>query len=166
MDISNYLYDKDKTISFNENMFYQCKLNGDKTVNNTVLYKKIKNMAYISKYGSFDEVNDKDWINVSQKIENALSKFEDGDEKNQNYFNMNIYIRSNEVGKFIHDVTFSSSKSEGNSDKFFQFNVKFHDLDTIKYIEDTYYKNPDPPTILPRLPGDLLDPLIASEVDK
>ena len=164
MDISNYFYDKDKAISFNENMFYECKLNNDK-VSDTVLYKKIKNIAYISKYGSFGTVNDRDWINVSQKIDDALSKIEEG--RNQNYFNMSIYISSNEVGKFIYDVRFSSfSKSEENSDKFFQFNVKFHDLEAIKYIEDIYYKNPDPPTILPRLPEDLLDPLIASEVDK
>ena len=82
---------------------------------------------------------------------------------------MNIYIKTKKIGfyshKYIDSVEITGFK-ESNKEGIFQFKVKFYDLSGDNSNEQIYANKPDYPAFIPRIPGDILDPMIYSDVDK
>ena len=159
-DVNNYLYYYDAPILFNKNFTYSCKKNDqNKILHDTTLFKKIRNIRKVAKYGSssYKSIdNTPDWINITV---NPKSFPDDC-----NTISMNIFIGTNVTGiyshKYVYDVDISC-KEKGNTENF-KLEVLYFDLEA----NHIYDKEPDIPTFVPRIPDDLLDPLFYSEVDK
>ena len=161
-EIYNYLYNYDKPLYFNQDYSYSCKLNNLKIID-TTLYKKLRKIRKIGKYGSSSYKNalenNNDWLNVTINPPNE-------DEK---HIIMKIYVGKKKTGlyshKYIHNVSFTSKKS--TTDDTLVFEVKFEDLEKKYESNDAKYKEvPSIPLFTPKIPQDLLDPLFTSEVDK
>ena len=163
-NIYDYLYDFDVPFSFNRDYVYSCDL-GNMAPQDTALYNKILEINKIAKYGSssFNINNETEWLKVNQFSV-------DNDVENYNfYINMTVYIGTKKVGlyshKYIYDITIKTNKVKSNK-RTLQFRIKYYDLDGDNSSENIYSKKPDYPAFLPRIPGDILDPMIYSNVDK
>lgn len=163
-DFYNYLYNYDKPLYFNQDYSYSCKLENTQNINETTLYKKLKKIIKIGKYGSSSYKNangdnNNDWLNVTINPPN----------KDEKHIIMKIYVGKKKTGlyshKYIHNVSFTSKKS--TTDDTLVFEVKFEDLEKKYESNDAKYKEvPSIPLFTPKIPQDLLDPLFTSEVDK
>ena len=164
-NINYYLYDFDVPFSFGKDYVYSCKYKDNPS--NTILLKKIKSIKKIAKYGSSsykNTDNETEWLRTDIDL-SSIEK--DIGEKNA-YIDMKVYIRTKKIGlyshKYIYSVNFETS-TDGNN-KILQFRIKYYDLNGDNGSENIYSKKPDYPSFLPKIPGDLLDPMIYSDVDK
>ena len=167
-NIFNYLYDVDVPFNFKEDLIYSCTLSGSNPdFSSTVLYLKIRNIAYIARYGSASYENVKnsyDWINFGNYFEYKIR--ESGFPNNgKNYIMMNIYIGTEKTHKYIYNITINIKEDTTQENKF-TFQVKYYDLKELIEINNKYNDNRPFPTIIPPLPQDILEPLIYSNVDK
>ena len=162
------MYDVDVPFNFKEDLIYSCTLSGSNPdFSSTVLYLKIRNIAYIARYGSASYENVKnsyDWINFGNYFEYKIR--ESGFPNNgKNYIMMNIYIGTEKTHKYIYNITINI-KEDTTQEKKFTFQVKYYDLKELIEINNKYNDNRPFPTIIPPLPQDILEPLIYSNVDK
>ena len=159
-DIYNYLYNYDKPLYFNQDYSYLCNL-GSSKIEDTTLFKKINNIYKIAKYGSSSYKNilknQKDWLNAT----NSLNT-------NFNHIIMKIYIGKKKTGlyshKYIYQVNLTSMNDTNNGALL--FDVKYYNIEDDENNEKKYNKIRSIPWFIPKIPDDLLDPLIYSDVDK
>ena len=156
----NYLYNYDKPIYFNQDYSYSCTLNGAR-IENTTLFNKLNQIKKIAKYGSSSykniDSNNTDWLDINDKLN-----------KSCNHFIMNIYIDKKKTGLYSHKYIYHVdiiSKNEANIDSLI-FDVKYRNSENVENNEKKYKKTRSVPLFIPRIPDDLLDPLIYSDVDK
>lgn len=157
----DYLYYIDKPILFNQNYSYSCNLTGN-SLEYTTLFKKINNTEKIAKYGDskIKKLNDTNyWIDVDKTGLNANNT-------NNTLIKMNIYIGTKKIGihsfKYIYKVIIKNIPRNDKKNNTLTLDINYYDLDKKQKFEMT----PDFPAFIPSMPGDLLDPLIYSEVDK
>ena len=157
----DYLYYIDKPILFNQNYSYSCNLTGT-SLEDTTLFKKIINTEKIAKYGNskIDKLNDTNyWINIDKSGLNANNS-------TNTLIKMNIYLGTKKIGihsfKYIYKVIIKNIPRNDKKNNILTLDINYYDLDKKQKFEIT----PDFPAFIPSMPGDLLDPLIYSEVDK
>ena len=167
-NIYDYLYDFDVPLSFKKDYIYSCKLNSNTNLEKTILYSKIDNITKIASYGSssYNNINNsQEWITPIKNLTN-LKNYKYSDNA---YIDMNIYIKTKKIGFYSHkyiDSVEITGFTESNKEGIFQFKVKFYDLSGDNSNEQIYANKPDYPAFIPRIPGDILDPMIYSDVDK
>ena len=160
-DINNYLYYYDIPFIFNKNYIYSCqKEESNILLTESTLYKKIMNIQKVGKYGSssYTNLNDKnDWLELDK---NKISNVNDRD----NTITMKFFIGTKKEGIYSHKYidSIDISSSEKSQDNHFKLEILYYDLEE----DPIYNKEPDIPTFVPRIPSDILDPLLYSEVDK
>ena len=160
-DINNYLYYYDIPSIFNKNYIYSCqKEESNILLTESTLYKKIMNIQKLGKYGSssYTNLNDKnDWLELDK---NKISNVNDRD----NTITMKFFIGTKKEGIYSHKYidSIDISSSEKSQDNHFKLEILYYDLEE----DPIYNKEPDIPTFVPRIPSDILDPLLYSEVDK
>ena len=160
--INNYLYYFDIPFIFNKNYIYSCQKEErtNQLLKDSTLYNKIKNINKVGKYGSssYTNLNDKnDWLELDKsKINNVKD--------NDNTITMKFFIGTKKGGiyshKYIDSIDISTSDKSQNDH--FTLEILYYDLEE----DPIYNKEPDIPTFVPRIPPDILDPLLYSEVDK
>jgi len=168
-EINNYLYYYDLPIYFNKNYAYLCKNDKKKSIYDTILFKKVNKIEKIAKYGasSYNNINNsEDWISV-QKYNKS------NDDKYNSTILMNITIRTKKIGKYSHkyisNVTMEVYYDDNDNEKKGTYMFKLQYIDYSLNEEDSetiYNKSPPYPTFVPKIPDDILDPLINSDVDK
>ena len=164
-DMFDYLYNNDLPFYFNKNYTYLC-TKGDYQIEDTTLYKKIDNINKIARYGSssYQNINNKDdWIEVQEPNKS--------NDNNKNIILMKIKIRTKKIGKYSHkyiyDVNTTVYYDKSVSTDSYMFKLQYFDNSPNEEDSETIYnKLPPYPTFVPKIPDDILDPLINSDVDK
>ena len=161
-DIYNYSYFYDKPLLFNQNFSYSCNLNNSSisSLDQTTLFKKLKEINKIAKYGNSRISQNDDsnfWINIDKTNFN-------GNNLQNTSIKMNVYLGTRKVGinsyKYIYYVTLKNNNSTKKD--ILSLNINYYDLDK----KQEYETKPEIPAFIPSMPADLLDPLIYSKVDK
>ena len=184
-EMDNYLYEYDSPILFGQDYNYICifKKSDVKEGNlvqyfyKTLLYLKASNIRYIGKYGSYNIKND--WVEVDDKSQIIFNNYINESNNFFNKFNecynktsfpykiiLNIYVGKIENYYFVHKAKYKvdyicidefDSKDDYNYN--LTFNTKYLFIEKGKVQDNILYKNPNLPTILPKLPKDLIDPI-------
>ena len=164
----------DNPILFGENFEYHCK----KEVINctsailTILpfFKSIQNINLIGRFGSADYRYKRDWVYVdSSLIKNLTFQLINGVCHYIRFFILEVYVGqtgfSNDLQNYVvsarmvpifDGVSFDDGITTNKIDFFFK--VKY-----IRMTENNMIKKSDMPTILPRLPKDLVEPITLVE---
>jgi len=158
----DYLYFYDKPILFNQNYSYSCSFNNSNisTLNDFTLIKKLNVINKIARYGNsnYNKINNETlWRNIDKSGLNES-------EINNTLIKMNIYLGTRKIGiysyKYIYKVILKNVYQRKNDT--LTLDINFYDLDK----KQDYQETPELPAFIPSMPGDLLDPLIYSNVDK
>ena len=172
-----YLYGIDSPILFGQDYNYICSFNYNDLNNNPseyfknlLLFNKAINIRHIGIYGSFYKqtripVNySDDFINL---VEGENIDFNNSKKCNDPLFPfpqkiiLNIYVgKENDYYIVIdakYDIIYNCFNK--NSSNNLIFATKYHYIEKGKTKDNILLKNPDLPTILPKLPKDLLDPI-------
>ena len=160
-----YLYNIDKPLLFGEEYSYSCNYNG-MSMNDTTLYRKIKSIIKIGRYGSSYHINSKDWVYEDSNLNNC--KDYENTSGNNIIITMEIRVTNialkNNAYKTISGFKITCTKDEKKIDNLLTFKIKY------RYIteenNDKFKEEPKIPHFIPKLPSDLLDPLKTSDVKK
>ena len=157
----DYLYYSDKAILFNQNYSYSCHFNKSSvtSLGNTTLFKKLKDIYKIAKYGNshYSKINDPSyWLEINNTGLNATNI-------NNTSIKMNIYLGTRKIGinsyKYIYKVILKNVPGKNDT---LSLKINYFDLD----LKQDFEIKPEIPAFIPSMPADLLDPLIYSKVEK
>ena len=181
-DLESYIYGYDSPILFGQDYNYICSFyyqNITEYNNNKVEYfknlklaKKAYNIQKIAKYGNY--YNEK-IIQIEENDLKTIFDIENKDNFSEYYscsnnefsfprkITLNIYVGKEEnyyiVVKAKYDVDFFCFKEEEDIENNLEFSVKYNYIENGNKEDNILYKKPDLPTILPKLPKDLMDPI-------
>ena len=156
------LYFYDKPILFNQNYSYSCSLNisSISSLSEMTLIKKLDEINKVARYGNsnYKKINNETlWRNIDKSGLNESNT-------NNTLVKMNIYLGTRKIGiysyKYIYKVILKNVYQSKNDT--LTLDINFYDLDK----KQDYQEIPELPAFIPSMPGDLLDPLIYSNVDK
>ncbi len=171
-NIFDYLYlkDEDPSLLFGKDFSYICYFDtNDKYLTDSTLFKKIDSIEKVGRFGSsyFHSKNiksDLEWVNVEK---NKTKKMEGVDEGK---IDMNIYVETKgsiyNPQKCIYRVIINYYNIDKKGIKNVVFNVKYTYLDINGDVATKETDSVSYPTIMPRIPPDLVSPLIESLVKK
>ena len=157
----DYLYYSDKAILFNQNYSYSCHFNKSSvaSLGNTTLFKKLKDIYKIAKYGNshYSKINDPSyWLEINNTGLNETNI-------NNTSIKMNIYLGTRKIGinsyKYIYKVILKNVPGKNDT---LSLKINYFDLD----LKQDFEIKPEIPAFIPSMPADLLDPLIYSKVEK
>ena len=161
-NLYDYLYFYDKPILFNQNYSYSCSLNisSISSLSEMTLIKKLEKINKVARYGNsnYKKINNETlWRNIDKSGLNTSNT-------NNTLVKMNIYLGTRKIGiysyKYIYKVILKNVYQSKNDT--LTLDINFYDLDK----KQDYQETPELPAFIPSMPGDLLDPLIYSNVDK
>ena len=161
-NLYDYLYFYDKPILFNQNFSYSCSLNTSSisSLSEMTLIKKLDEINKVARYGNsnYKKINNETlWRNIDKSGLNTSNT-------NNTLVKMNIYLGTRKIGiysyKYIYKVILKNVYQSKNDT--LTLDINFYDLDK----KQDYQEIPELPAFIPSMPGDLLDPLIYSNVDK
>ena len=161
-NLYDYLYFYDKPILFNQNFSYSCSLNisSISSLSEMTLIKKLEEINKVARYGNsnYKKINNETlWRNIDKSGLNESNT-------NNTLVKMNIYLGTRKIGiysyKYIYKVILKNVYQSKNDT--LTLDINFYDLDK----KQDYQEIPELPAFIPSMPGDLLDPLIYSNVDK
>ena len=157
----DYLYYSDKAILFNQNYSYSCHFNKSSvtSLGNTTLFKKLKDIYKIAKYGNshYSKINDPSyWLEINNTGLNETNI-------NNTSIKMNIYLGTRKIGinsyKYIYKVILKNVPGKNDT---LSLKINYFDLD----LKQDFEIKPEIPAFIPSMIADLLDPLIYSKVEK
>lgn len=166
---SQGVLETDKPILFGENFEYHCKMEaGSCTLAISTLlpfFKSIYNVNLIGRFGSADYRYNTDWVYVDSSLIQNLT-FQSTNDNVCHYirfFILEVYVGqtgfSNDLQNYVVSARMVPIFDDIRIDKMdFFFKVKY-----IKMTENNMIKKSNIPTILPRLPKDLVEPITLVE---
>ena len=177
-DLESYIYGYDSPILFGQNYNYICSFYYQNiTVNNNhnienfqnlILVKKAFNIKSIAKYGNY---YNKEIIQVNNNEFNTIFGIENENKcscsENEFCFprkmTLNIYVGKEENYYFVfsakYDVDYYCSNIDNEKEYNSEFSVNYNYIEKGNKEDNILFKKPDLPTILPKLPKDLMDPI-------
>ena len=163
-DFLRHLYNKDKPLLFGEKISYYCNYNNsDLQISQTTLFKKIKCITRLSKFPNPDGNPDgNNWVNCNNStLENCARENKENIIIKMSITTENVAGINNEKQITGCNITCEPDKRRRNGGLLI-FQTEY----IAKDYEDVFKKKPQRPHFIPRLPSDLLNPLITSNVTK
>ena len=160
-DYLKHLYNKDKPLLFGEKIIYYCNYKNSQ-INQTTLYKKIFSIKSLGKHGSsiFPYTNGNNWVNCDRDKKSCKRE-------NKENIIIKMQITTENIVGINNETTITGCNLFCENDTSKNGGLLIFQTEYItKDYEDVFTKIPQRPHFIPRLPSDLLNPLITSNVTK